>query len=198
LSTAGWTSIDGITAPGTGWDKSGGSNANQLTELYLPTAGYTLPANGEISIGNAFNPAIFGSGRSGDIVFGFGLSSGAFVTGRVDYIGTAEPLAGDYNLDGVVDAADYTVWRDHLGATNFTLPNEGGVSPGVVDAADYNFWKSRFGMSGAGAPGDLSGSVPEPSETISVLTAVACLAGLRLRRSNGAHALAESAPISQW
>ena len=24
-------------------------------------------------------------------------------------------LPGDYNADGIVDAADYTVWRDNLG-----------------------------------------------------------------------------------
>ena len=111
LSTAGWTSIDGDTAPGTGWDKSGGSDSNQLTELYLPTAGYTMPANGEISIGNAFNPAVFGTGYNGDVTFRFGLSNGAFVDGTVIYVG----VPGDFNADGVVDAADYTVWRDHLG-----------------------------------------------------------------------------------
>jgi hypothetical protein len=105
LSIAGWTSIDGDTAPGTGWDKSGGSDSNQLTELYLPTVGYTLPVNGEISIGNAFNPAVFGTGYNGDVMFRFGLSNGAFVDGTVIYVG----VPGDYDADGVVDAADYTV-----------------------------------------------------------------------------------------
>ena len=32
-------------------------------------------------------------------------------------------LLGDYNNDGVVDAADYTVYRDNLGAPGDTLPN---------------------------------------------------------------------------
>ena len=30
---------------------------------------------------------------------------------------------GDYNDNGIVDAADYTVWRDHLGQS-FALSNE--------------------------------------------------------------------------
>jgi hypothetical protein len=42
-------------------------------------------------------------------------------------IGFAAPVAsgvaGDYNSDGVVDAADYAIWRSHLGQT-FQLANE--------------------------------------------------------------------------
>ena len=62
------------------------------------------------------------------------------------------PLPGDYNFDGVVDAADYSVWRDTLGSTT-DLRADGDAS-GSVDASDYGFWKSRFGnvffASGAG------------------------------------------------
>ena len=54
-------------------------------------------------------------------------------------------VPGDYNLNGVVDAADYVVWRDRLG-TNAPLTNE-GASPGMVDQADYDFWKANFGKS---------------------------------------------------
>ncbi|CAN0351322.1 unnamed protein product, partial [Ectocarpus sp. 4 AP-2014] len=43
----------------------------------------------------------------------------------------AEPLPGDFNLDGVVDAADYTVWRDGLGAT--------------YEPADYDIWSDNYG-----------------------------------------------------
>ena len=28
-----------------------------------------------------------------------------------------EPVPGDYNQNGIVDAADYTIWRDTLGST---------------------------------------------------------------------------------
>jgi Domain of unknown function (DUF4082) len=38
---------------------------------------------------------------------------------------------GDYNGNGIVDAADYTVWRDHLGqSVSVTLPND--TTPGSV------------------------------------------------------------------
>ena len=70
------------------------------------------------------------------------------------------PLAGDYNDDGHVDAADYTVWRDSLGS-NVPLPNE-TASPNVVDEADYAAWKANFGTSrGDGAASQAT--VPEPA-----------------------------------
>lgn len=70
-------------------------------------------------------------------------------------------LPGDYNRNGIVDTADYSVWRDRLGST-FSLPNE-GTTPNVVDQADYTLWKSNFGntLSSGGGGGGLS--VPEPT-----------------------------------
>ena len=54
---------------------------------------------------------------------------------------------GDYNHNGVVDAADYTIWRDTLGSTTDLRANgvNIGVSAGKIDQADYAFWKSHFG-----------------------------------------------------
>jgi hypothetical protein len=74
-------------------------------------------------------------------------------------------VTGDYDGTGVVDAADYTVWRDHLGQTTadgYTLPNDGGISSGVVDTDDYNYWVSRFGSTSGGAGSLDGGAVPEP------------------------------------
>jgi hypothetical protein len=76
--------------------------------------------------------------------------------GRID-IGAVEMLPagflpGDYNVDGVVNAADYTVWRNNLGIDPHPgpLPEGEGVigdgnGDGVVDALDYAVWKSNFG-----------------------------------------------------
>jgi hypothetical protein len=68
------------------------------------------------------------------------------VGGRID-IGAIEvqsnPFPGDYNFDNVIDAADYTVWRDTLGST--TDLRADGTGNGQVDSADSTFWKARFG-----------------------------------------------------
>jgi len=89
---------------------------------------------------------------------------------------TAEPeLPGDYDHDGLVDAADYTVWRDRLGQTSVT-PYTGpdGDGDGQISAADYTVWKSHFGTAaGSGATasaGDPAEAVPEPAAIVILLT----------------------------
>ncbi len=67
------------------------------------------------------------------------------------------PLAGDYNANGAVDAADYIVWRMTLGSTT-DLHADGsgttsGVPNGVVDQFDYTFWSTNFGLSGGAGSG---------------------------------------------
>jgi len=87
-------------------------------------------------------------------------------------------LAGDYNSDGRIDAADYTVWRDNLGAAS--IPNRGAGITGPVGVNDYNYWKTHFGE-GSGSGALLSLSVPEPVSWCLILTVVA--GGLGWRRS---------------
>jgi hypothetical protein len=171
MSTAGWTSLDdgeGSDPPGQGWDESGSASANQLIELFLGGPGAVFPANGSITLGNAFNPSVFGSGMPGDLQFNFGISegSGLFLPGSVSYVTSVPSVIGDYNQNGTVDAADYVVWRNSGGAT--TLPNRDPSITGPVSAADYNAWRARFGST-AGAGAALA-AVPEP-------TALAALAG---------------------
>ena len=97
-------------------------------------------------------------------------------------------LAGDYNQNGVVDAADYTVWRDNLGA-NVALPNEDpDQTPGWVTAEDYDVWKTHFGQTaGSGSfaavrhpQSDLDRAIPEPA-TLALLLIGSALLTLRRR-----------------
>jgi hypothetical protein len=73
-------------------------------------------------------------------------SSAVAPTLRLEYISVLEGTPpGDYNSDGVVDAADYTTWRDGLGAH--------------YEAADYGLWRRNYG----GASTSQAGlNVPEP------------------------------------
>ena len=79
----------------------------------------------------------------------------------------APKLAGDFNGDGTVDAADYTVWRDGLG-TNFVQ-------------ADYGVWVANFGATTSVS----SNSVPEPNSILLLLS----LLTLNPRRTHVAHKL---------
>ncbi|MEN0110370.1 MAG: choice-of-anchor Q domain-containing protein [Planctomycetota bacterium] len=55
------------------------------------------------------------------------------------------PLAGDYNRDGVVNAADYTVWRDTETLAVDVYTGADGDGSAVIDAGDYDVWADRFG-----------------------------------------------------
>jgi hypothetical protein len=91
----------------------------------------------------------------------------------------SDGLPGDYNRDGTVDAADYTVWRDSLDQTGDLAAD--GNEDNSVDAADYALWSDNFGRSELiGGSGSLAAVVPEPT-TFGLLTA-ACGFAFLLRR----------------
>jgi hypothetical protein len=74
------------------------------------------------------------------------------------------PGTGDYNGNGVVDAADYTIWRDTLGSQVDLRAD--GTGDGTVDEADYVFWNNRFGnVVGTGS----GTAVPEPTSVVLVI-----------------------------
>ncbi|MCO6042323.1 hypothetical protein NG895_00245 [Aeoliella sp. ICT_H6.2] len=84
-------------------------------------------------------------------------------------------LAGDYNADGFVDIADYTVWRNTLGAAGTALAADGDRS-GTVDAADYNLWRSNFGNTASSSVGDQT-AVPEPNTLLGFALAMTLVGG---------------------
>jgi prepilin-type N-terminal cleavage/methylation domain-containing protein/prepilin-type processing-associated H-X9-DG protein len=90
-----------------------------------------------------------------------------------------EGLDGDFNGDGEVDAADYTVWRNNVGAADESSINFNGDG-GDISGTDYTFWKSHFGNPGAGAVG--APNVPEPASGLGLLIGSAGLALIRRRR----------------
>lgn len=92
------------------------------------------------------------------------------------YVGPSGPVVGgvegDYNFDGLVDAADYPVWRDAF--DNGTgLPND--TTPDDVTTADYDLWSANYGGPAAAAV-----SVPEPA--VLAWLAMAASAAMAKRR----------------
>jgi hypothetical protein len=75
-------------------------------------------------------------------------------------------MPGDFDGNLVVDAADYTVWRENLG--------------GKYDADDYQNWRSNFGWRASSL--QVSPPVPEPSAA-AVLAMVGCAVFTQRRRS---------------
>lgn len=94
-------------------------------------------------------------------IIGYGyLSSG--VGSRSAFLLTPVSVAGDFNRDGVVDAADYTVWRDNLGASDEAALNGNGDGLNGVDQADYLLWRANYGQTIANPIGNTQ-SAPEPT-----------------------------------
>ena len=91
------------------------------------------------------------------------------------FVATPAGVAGDYNNNGVVDAADYVLWRNGGTLQNDATP---GVQPG-----DYDVWRANFGKTpGSGSGLDAAG-VPEPGTLMLVLSAVLAVGAVRRRVS---------------
>jgi hypothetical protein len=93
---------------------------------------------------------------------------------NLDFRILAAGITGDYNDNGVVDAADYVAWRDNLGQS-VTLPNDS--TPGTVTDEDYTAWRANFGAGGISLEG--TAAAPEPSSLL--LAAGAAAAPFRRR-----------------
>jgi len=104
--------------------------------------------------------------------------------------------SGDYNDDNVVDAADYTVWRDSLGQAGPILTADGNRD-GTVDGLDYDHWQVTFGASLGAGSGNAT-SVPELEIVVLFAaalpsTSVTSAIQRRMRNRKAASARAEAA-----
>lgn len=127
-----------------------------------PGASARMLVDGEWE-GLAFNPSIF------------------LQTATPTNLQATEPttLPGDYNHNGTVDAADYTLWRDQLGdaVTHRGYGADGNLS-GSVDSQDYQTWQNHFGdllISTSITFGATASEIPEPDAAILFLFSFAIL-----------------------
>jgi hypothetical protein len=89
---------------------------------------------------------------------------GQLATMLTALVGPPSQGLGDYNADGRVDAADYTLWRNTLGQNVSVGQDADGNNDGTVDQADYTVWKLHFGAEyNSGAQSKTMLRVPEPT-----------------------------------
>ena len=159
----------------------GGTTKGTQYDSLAVTGAATLDGTLDVSLINGFVPA---SGNSFEVLHANGGIFGAFKQVSLPTLGAglawnvvysnfavmlqvnASIVAGDYNDNGIVDAADYTIWRDTLGSTTDLRANgdNTGAIANVIDLADYTVWKANFGAhSGSGAGGSANAAVPEPT-----------------------------------
>lgn len=94
--------------------------------------------------------------------------------GSIARISSVSVLAGDYDGNGMVQAADYEQWKSAFGAAVAAGTGADGNGNGMVDAADYAVWRNAA----ASAAGNAT-AVPEPAAATLVLVLV--LLGLPVR-----------------
>ncbi|WP_350214082.1 hypothetical protein [Botrimarina sp.] len=88
---------------------------------------------------------------------------------------TGPPVPGDFNEDGLVNAADYTVWRDNLGSET-ALPNDNDLGT-PVGQQHYDLWAGAYG----GDSGAAATAAPEPT-TVGLCLAPFAIAALSHKR----------------
>ncbi|WP_145247414.1 hypothetical protein [Aeoliella mucimassa] len=179
---------------GNGWEENPTSGAGQLTEWYLGDgtgagAEYVLAAGQSIGIGNAYDTTV----DVHDLQFSFSTADGLVFAASVFYDGVLpeQPkLLGDYNGDGIVNLADYTVWRDNLGSTTVLAADGNGND--VIDAGDYTVWKGNFGkLNNSPVQGSVANqAVPEPAAWGILLVAGAAVLVINRKRGIKAPRLA--------
>jgi dockerin type I repeat protein len=116
----------------------------------------TPPADGIYLFAMQLRMAGLANSKPIYMVFGtLGSSVAALDAAAVPWVeervGSLIGLPGDYNSNGVVEAADYVLWRETLNSTT-ELAADGDMN-GTVDARDYSVWRANFGatMSGTGS-----------------------------------------------
>jgi hypothetical protein len=171
----------------------GGTALNMELGGTMPGSQYDqLHVGGALSIGGIFSLSLISGfmpavGNSFDLL-DWGTLSGTFSSLSLPTLSTGQwdtsqlyttgvlsviPIAGDYNGNGVVDAADYVAWRHGLGTT--------------YPQTDYDIWRANFGNTAASGSGSQvaggQAQVPEPTATLLGLLGLCNLAATRRGRS---------------
>jgi hypothetical protein len=147
-------------------------NGSQQAESAQFDSPVTLTGGG-LSLYRAYLGRVSVSGGSSISAIIDDFATGTTTRAMYDGLGYAlVSITGDYNHDGIVDAADYTVWRDTLGQSVYPGTGADGNDNGIVDQGDYDVWTTNFGHSQSGSGVASAGTVPEPATNIMLFIGV--------------------------
>jgi hypothetical protein len=156
----GSTSSDFMTA--TNWTPNG-VPGNNLFDTYGIDDGFNVtlssgnPIVNALRVGSVDKTHSGGANHYGKLTISSGATLGVIGSNTIS-IGRENqsyyPVAGDYNENTIVDAADYVLWRDTVGSsTDFRADGDGN---NVIDQGDYDYWKARFGNKVRGGEVDVT------------------------------------------
>jgi T5SS/PEP-CTERM-associated repeat protein len=154
--------------------------------------------SGTAALGGALNVSLLSgftpsAGNTFEIITAAGGITGTFASAafpvlsglmwQLDYQPNAVSLvvavAGDYNHNGIVDAADYIIWRRMLGQTGTGLAADGNGN-GQIDSGDFDVWRAHFGQTaGSGSGVSTNATVPEPASALMLLVGLLAMCSRR-------------------
>jgi T5SS/PEP-CTERM-associated repeat protein len=148
----------------------GGQLDLKLISGFVPTPSQTFVIFRADTVAGAFDNVANGQRLPADGGGSFQVHYGpgsAFAPDLVVLSAFHAGLAGDFNSDGNVDAADYVVWR----------------KSGINGPTGYDTWRTHFGEPGGnGSVANANATVPEPTTVVMLMFAAAAWC-LRRRRA---------------
>jgi hypothetical protein len=161
--------------------------ATELTEgLFVGTTPGSLAPLRSIGLGNIWNPE---TTQTPDVTAAFRKPDEQPALVSIEYA-----IDGDYNEDLTVNESDYNLWNMFF--NDPYPPSADGNHNGILDAADYTVWRDNYGTTFtgtafaaksevAGAAASLaSAAVPEPSAFWLFISALVGLSLTGMRQFN--------------
>lgn len=155
----------------------------ELIDSFLPEVGDEVLVLAAGAVADTFDTLVAFDAEDIYGLYVSALYTATTVTVRFDDVF----LLGDYNRNGVVDAADYGVWRNTLGQLGSGLVADGNGNH-QIDAGDYDVWHAHFGQTAGGSGAALSSverlsaAIPESSTLLMLLAGILTMC---FRRNGG-------------